>query len=824
MAKSLVIVESPAKAKTINKYLGTDYIVEASVGHVKDLPKGGLAIDVEGGFVPTYEIIHGKEDVVKRLRNLAARCERIFLATDPDREGEAIAHHIAEEIHDGRRPIRRVLFNEITKNGITSAMRSPREIDLPMVRAQEARRVMDRLIGYKVSPFLWRTFTGEGRGLSAGRVQSVALRLVVEREVAINSFVPIEYWNLLGHFRTRKGEEIVARLVRYDGREIRNPSGSLTDQKKEGQEFISAKADAEAIRERALKESYEIASIGTKEVKRVAPPPFTTSTIQQEASRKLKMATKRTMSVAQKLYEGVELGPRGRVGLITYMRTDSVRISDEAADAAEQFIYENYGKEYLPGGRVKSDAKKKGKNVQDAHEAIRPTDVKITPKEARKHLDKEMADLYELIWNRFIASQMAPAIFDQTTVEIAGGPFLFRATGRVTRFRGWMQVYGDAEEEPAKKGKGAQEEDSEFDRVLPEGLKKGEPLALESIETRQSFTKPPLRYTESTLVKELEAKGIGRPSTYASIISTIQDRGYVEQRERKLHATELGMKVCNALVASFPALFDVKFTARMEGELDTIARGEAEYVEVLKRFYRPFESALRGARVPTGAALPQAGGGAPARVRSSGRVARASDASDGRGATERGAAARGSTPAGVNPAEGVGSCPSCGAPMRLRAGKFGHYLACTAFPACRATLPANEDGSLRARDGGARAPAEPVPGETCDRCSAPMVRRRGKNGDFLGCSAYPTCNFTRQIALDVACPICKQGHLVQRVGGRYSSTFFGCTRYPECRFTSSLKPVDRACSRCGNTWLVEAWTKDEGTYIECPKCKQRDAA
>jgi DNA topoisomerase-1 len=799
MPKSLVIVESPAKAKTINKYLGADFVVEASIGHVKDLPKGGLAIDVESGFVPTYEIIHGKEDVVRRLQNLAGRCDRIYLATDPDREGEAIAHHIAEEIRGANRNIRRVLFNEITKNGVATAMRSPRDIDLPMVRAQEARRVMDRLIGYKVSPFLWRTFTAEGKGLSAGRVQSVALRLVVERELAINSFVPIEYWNLLGHFRTAKGEEIVARLVRHDGRDLKNPSGSLTERKDADapKEFISTRAEAEALRDRVLRESYRIASIGTKEVRRAAPPAFTTSTLQQEASRRLKMPTKRTMSVAQKLYEGLDLGPRGRVGLITYMRTDSVRVSEEAALAAEQYIYENYGKEYL-GAPPAREPKQKGKNVQDAHEAIRPTDLKITPKEARKHLDKESADLYELIWSRFVASRMAPALFDQTTVEIAGGEFLFRATGRVTRFRGWMQVYEDAEEETPKKGRaGSSEEEGEFDRALPEGLRKGGKLDLESVETRQSFTKPPLRYTESTLIKELESKGIGRPSTYASIISTIQERAYVEQRERKLHATELGIKVSNALVGSFPALFDVKFTARMEGELDTIARGEAEYLEVMRRFYRPFESSLKGAGV-------QLTRGAAPEKKLAGTRAR-----DGENAL---------------PAAQVAvrtACPKCTSPMVLRAGKYGPYLACTAFPKCRQTMPANPDGSPRFEKKEPAAAPVPVEGEVCARCGSPMMRRRGKSGEFLGCSAYPRCAFTKPIPLDLACPLCREGKLVQRAGGRYNSTFYGCTRYPECRFTSSLKPVDRKCARCGNAWLAEAWSQDEGTFIECPRCKNR---
>jgi len=833
MAKSLVIVESPAKAKTINKYLGADYIVEASVGHVKDLPRDGLAIDVDGGFVPTYEVIKGKEEVVKRLRSLASRCDRVFLATDPDREGEAIAHHIATEIHDQNRNIRRVLFNEITKSGITSAMKSPRDIDHQMVEAQEARRVMDRLIGYKVSPFLWKKFVGQSRGLSAGRVQSVALRLVVERERAINSFIPIEYWGVIGHFRTRDEQEIVARLVRYDGIEIRNPSGSGADLKepKEKLPFISTRQQAEAIRERALRESYAIASIVKKEVKRNAPLPFTTSTIQQEASRRLKMNTGRTMKLAQQLYEGVDLGKQGRVGLITYMRTDSTRISDEAADAATEFIYENYGKEYLPAGsgsaRPKAAApkatKKPAVNVQDAHEAIRPTDLKITPKEARKSLEKDLADLYELIWSRFVASQMAPAIFDQTTVEIEGGPFLFRATGRITRFKGWMQVYADDEESdrPArgKRSGGdatASDDEPDVDRALPENIRKSDPLRLESIETRQSFTKPPARYTESLLVKEMEAKGIGRPSTYSAIISTIQDRGYVEQRERRLHATELGMNVCDALVTSFPALFDVKFTAKMEGDLDTIAGGTATYLKVMQGFYRPLQSALGSVGV-----LRREGGG---------RSAISGGAAGSVGESRAPAARGGAKPKGKK-SDVV--CQKCGSPMELRLGNYGHYLACLGFPACRNIISATEEGVPKSRlpearsaearpseAAGRKKGAEEAGGEICDKCGLPMRRRKGKNGgEFFGCSGYPACTATRAIPLGVTCPSCEQGSIVERVGGRFNSVFYACTRYPECRFTSNLKPVNTPCARCGNRWMVQAWTKEDGEFLECPKCK-----
>ncbi len=771
--KTLVIVESPAKAKTINKYLGPDYIVEASIGHVKDLPREGLSIDVEEDFRATYEIIRGKEDVVKRLQQLAERCSEVFLATDPDREGEAIAHHIAQEISPRNSRIRRVLFNEITKAGVTAAMNAPRDIDQDMVHAQEARRVMDRLIGYKVSPFLWKTFRGESRGLSAGRVQSVALRLVVERERAINSFIPIEYWSLVGRFRTGRDEEIVARLVRADGLDIRNPSGSAVLDKREfdraaltaadeetlpRMRSISSRAEAEELRERALREEYAIASITKKEVRRGAPEPFTTSTLQQEASRKLRMNPQRTMKLAQNLYEGAEIGARGRTGLITYMRTDSTRVSDEARDGAEAFIYENYGKEYLPlrtdgrGATPKSKPRAKAVKAQDAHEAIRPTDVRITPKEARKHLDREAADLYELIWSRFVASCMATAILDQTTVDIEGGPFLFRATGRVVRFRGWQQVYDDVDESKERKSKGKEGDDDDGQTSLPPNMRRGEPIALEALDTKHSATRPPVRYTESLLIKEMEAKGIGRPSTYASIIATIQDRGYVEQIDRRLHATDLGMKVSDALVAGFPTLFDIRFTAKMEGDLDTIAGGRNSYLKVVQGFYRPLEQAL---------AKVGAGGRRPARPRNAPMIARQAANQPGEPLQLDNAVAP--------PEEKTMYCPQCNAPMRLRSGREG--------------------------------------------------------SEFYGCTRYPECRGTRPVPLGVTCPSCAEGDVVARTGGRYNGVFYACSRYPDCRFTSSKFPINKPCPSCDSTYLVYVDSPTGGRYVECPKCRSKiDAA
>jgi len=760
--KTLVIVESPAKAKTINKYLGPEYIVEASIGHVKDLPREGLAIDVEHGFRPTYEIIRGKEDVVHRLQSLAERCSEVFLATDPDREGEAIAHHIAQEIAPNNGRIRRVLFNEITRSAITAAMKAPRDIDKSMVEAQEARRAMDRLIGYKVSPFLWRTFRGESRGLSAGRVQSVAVRLVVERERAINSFIPVEYWSLMGRFSSPRCPEFTARLVRVDGVDIRNPSGSAVTEKGDRAQaeptqvvapatesptmFISSREQAEKLRERALKEAYAIDAITRRETRRAPPLPFTTSTLQQEASRRLKINPQRAMKLAQTLYEGVELAGRGRVGLITYMRTDSTRVSDEARAAAHEFIYSNFGKEYVPDSEASSQSsvrKKSGPKVQDAHEAIRPTDVRLTPKEVRKHLERDLAALYELVWSRFVASSMSHAILDQTSVDIVGGPFVFRATGRVVRFRGWMQVYDDVDEEKESKSKSRGGNDEDTDTTLPEHIRKGEALDLGSIESKQTQTRPPARYTESLLIKEMESKGIGRPSTYASIIATIQERGYVEQKERRLYATELGMRVCDALIAGFPSLFDIRFTARMEGDLDTIAGGDSSYLKVMQRFYRPLEKAL--AQVAPGRAIRAVPRAAPMIATTSSVTRQSAE--------------------GAPPESTAIVCPECGAAMRLRRGRQG--------------------------------------------------------GEFYGCARYPECAGTRPLPLGVTCPACSTGEIVQRVGGRYKSVFFACTRYPECRFTSKHLPVNHACTRCGNNFVVRFDSPAEGELVECPRCKAR---
>ena len=783
MGKSLVIVESPSKAKTINKYLGPEYIVEASLGHVRDLPRKDLAIDVDAGFVPTY-------DVIERLKRLTRQVDTLYLATDPDREGEAIAWHIAQEIGDDSLPTYRVLFNEITRAGVRSGMEQPRAIDIDLVRAQEARRVMDRLIGYKISPFLWNAFRGESHGgLSAGRVQSVALRLVVEREKEINSFIPVEYWNLYGTFATGDGEEFSARLVEADGVRIENPRGSAADEEKAEKKSradlagekrtISSKGEAEELRDRALFESYVVRSRKTKQTRRRAPLPFTTSTLQQDANTRLRMKPKETMKVAQRLYEGVDLGGGGRTGLITYMRTDSTRLSAEAMGDAEEWIYDNYGKEYLPKNRKLPAKAKEG--VQDAHEAIRPTDLKVTPKRAGGLLDPESARLYELIYRRFIASQMADALFDQTTVEIEGGPFLFRANGRVPKFRGWLQVYDDVKEEKSataggkRKGSGSskREKEEESDTILPSGLKKGVPVDLLTIALKESRTKPPPRYSESSLVKELEAKGIGRPSTYAATIGTILDRGYVGEEGRYLHATPLGIKVSDALVMAFPDLFDVKFTARMEKDLDTIATGSSTYLKVMNGFYRPFSGALKRARIsPPQSSESKEEKRGPVRLRKSSKRAE-------KKRLESASSAR------------IGSatitCPKCSSNMELREGKYGPYYACTAFPKCSNLIPASEVDA-EGRPSEARSKKVETSDTSCPECGSAMIRRAGKNGDFLGCSGFPGCRKTMPVPLDHDCPSCGTGKLVERRSKKTGTSFYGCSRFPECRHTSDVLP------------------------------------
>ena len=736
--KALIIVESPAKAKTINKYLGHDYIVEASVGHIKNIPKSQLGIDVEHGFAPEYETIAGKAEVIERLREHAGKARSIYIATDPDREGEAIGWHIARAVEDKNKSVFRVLFHEITERGITDAMQRPGKINEDLVNSQQARRAMDRLVGYKISPFVWKTVF---YGLSAGRVQSVALRLICEREEAITSFIPLEYWSIVGRFETPGSDPFFAKLFKVVGADP----------------VIGDTTTAEGYVNDIRKQSFVIADVQRKPVRRNPPAPFITSTLQQEAARRLRFSAKRAMMLAQKLYEGMDLGEEGRVGLITYMRTDSTRLSDDAVKEVREYIYTNYGKEYVPH---EPRLFKKGKSSQDAHEAIRPTSTKYTPKTVKKYLDEEMFALYELIWNRFVASQMSPAVFEQLTVDIRGGDYVFRATDAIPKFRGFLQVYDDIAEET--------EPSADEDPVskLPPNLAKDQHASLSDIVPNQHFTKPPARFTESSLVKELETQGIGRPSTYALIVDTIQARKYVEQRDRRLYPTELGITVSRILVQNFPHLFDVSFTARMEEELDTIASGKQTYEQVMEDFYRPFIKEVEGVDKKSSA------------IKKS--LQQMTDE----------------------------KCELCGKPMIIKWGRNGRFMACSGYPACRNTKPLP----------GEQEQAKQHTGMKCELCGGEMIMKGGRFGSFLGCSNYPTCKNTKPLSIGVQCPKCKDGYVIERKTKR-KRIFYGCSRYPDCDFASWDKPVARKCDTCGNEYMVEKRSATRGEFLSCPSCK-----
>ena len=736
--KSLIIVESPSKAKTINKYLGKDFVVEASVGHIKNLPKSKMGIDVDAGFMPEYETIKGKDEVIKRLRDHASKAGAVYLATDPDREGEAIAWHIAREIEQDNTNVFRVMFHEITERGITEAMNQPMKIDNNLVNSQQARRAMDRLVGYKVSPFVWKTVF---YGLSAGRVQSVAVRLICEREEAINSFIPVEYWSIVAEFQAEGKDAFFAKLFKVDGNDP----------------VIGDTTTAEGYVNDIKSQRFSIADLQTKPVRRNPPPPFITSTLQQESARRLRLNAKRTMMLAQKLYEGIDLGEEGRVGLITYMRTDSTRLSNDAVQEIREYIFSNYGKDYLPS---QPRDFRKAKSSQDAHEAIRPTSAKYHPKAVRKYLEGDMYNLYELIWNRFVSCQMSPAVFDQVTVDVQGGDYLFRATDTIPKFRGFLQVFDDMEDETEK------QTDEDPVSKLPANLKLGENAELRNLLPNQHFTKPAGRFTESSLVKELESLGIGRPSTYALIVDTVQTRKYVEQRERRLYPTELGKAVNRILVNNFPNLFTVEFTAKMEEELDTIASGERTYEVVMDDFYQPFIKAVEGV-------------------------------------DKKAAAIKESLQEETDEV-----CDLCGKKMIIKWGRNGRFMACKGYPGCKNTKPLPEEQKLM----------EHVQGKKCILCGGDMIVKGGKFGAFLGCSNYPDCRNTQPISIGVNCPKCKDGEVIERKTKR-KRIFFGCSRYPDCDFASWDRPVDKACDTCGNNYLVMKYTQTRGEFLNCPVCK-----
>jgi len=734
--RSLVVVESPTKVKTIQKYLDATYVVKASMGHVRDLPKSQLGVDPKKGFKPRYVISPGKKKVLDELKKAAEKADALYVATDPDREGEAIGWHLAQELPVNKRKVYRITFNEITERAVKAAFLHPGKIDLKKVDAQQARRVLDRLVGYNLSPLLWDKIQ---RGLSAGRVQSVAVRLIVDREREIEAFRPEEYWSLHARLRGERPPEFTATLKEVEGEKV-----SLPDE-----------ATTRGVMERLEGARYVVRTVTRGERRRSPAPPFITSTLQQEAGRKLGFTAKKTMMVAQQLYEGIDLGGEGPVGLITYMRTDSVQVAREAQEETRALIGKRFGREYLP--ETPPVYRSRGR-AQEAHEAIRPSDVARDPRGLARHLTKDQLALYRLIWERFLASQMQPAVYDTVAADITAGPVpdaavakasetapvaLFRAQGQTLKFKGFTAVYVETREE----SEAGPEEEAES--AIPP-LEVGEVLALLALDPKQHFTQPPARFTEASLVKVLEELGIGRPSTYASILGTIiNERGYVHRERRTLFPTQLGIEVTDLLKPFFPEIMDVEFTAQMEDSLDKIEDGDRAWVDTVREFYARFEPELRRAE---------------------------KEMRNVKAGTETGEA-----------------CPECGQPLLERWGRFGKFLACSAYPDCRYT---------RDLSGNERAADEPTD-ETCPTCGKPMVIKHGRYGKFIACSGYPECKTTKPVTLGIACPQpgCA-GQLVARRSKR-GRVFYGCSAYPNCTFVVWQRPVADPCPKCGAAFLTE---------------------
>jgi len=857
MARSLVIVESPAKAKTINKYLGRNYVVKASYGHVMDLPKKTIGILLPGQengkkkkkrkakagapekkvakpvvvtaqniFEPTYEVIPGKIKVIHDLQKAARGADAIYLAGDPDREGEAICAHLAEilgkpkkyadlvvhEVKEGEEKapkpaakkeppktngappkIYRVMFNEITQKAIKAAFEHPSEVNENLVDAQQARRVLDRIVGYKVSPLLWNKVR---RGLSAGRVQTVALRLIVEREQEIRAFIPKEYWSIHALLDAGAPPLFEAKLIKFKGEDIE----------------VLNQESADKVVAAVQKAKWQVASVAQKEKRRNAPPPFTTSKLQQAAYNRLRFTAKRTMSLAQKLYEGVELGTEGSVALITYMRTDSVRVSNDALDQVRAMIPERFGASYLP---EKPNFYKSKKDAQEAHEAVRPTDVLRAPEDVRPFLEDDLFKLYQLIWQRFVASQMLPAIFDQTTIDISAGDYTFRATGSVQKFDGYLRVY----QTPVA---GADREDDEKDdegegRSLPQ-VREGQSLRLDQIRPDQHFTEPPPRYNDATLVKELEEKGIGRPSTYAAIISTIVEREYVTKDQGRFSPTMLGERVSVLLVKSFEDIFDVGFTARLEEELDEIEEGKLPWRQAVKEFWDPFVVDLDKADeqmlsykagIPTGLKCEKCGEGELLeRISRHGFFLGCNRYPDCDYIKDLSP----ELPAEADGVAKIEYCDNCGKEMVIKRGRFGVFLACKGYPDCKTTRRLVSGTRI------ARQPDVPLD-EKCPLDDAQLLRRQGRFGDFVGCTNYPKCKYTRPITLGIKCPKCSEGEFVRRGisrGRGAGRIFYGCSRYPDCDFTTPHEPINEPCPKCGAPFIVEKRTK-QGNFRTCIK-------
>jgi DNA topoisomerase I len=818
MAKNLVIVESPAKAKTINKYLGSDYLVLASVGHIKDLPSKGLGVDIENNFEPTYEVIpdikkRNNKKVVSDLKKAAKAADSIYLAADPDREGEAICQHLAEEIvpKKPKKEVFRVMFNEITKNAIKEAFNHPKQVNKDLVDAQQARRILDRLVGYKVSPILWKNIGGK---LSAGRVQTVAVRLVVDREREIEAFVKTEYWTITANLGAKLPPNFDSRLYKVEDLTVKT-SGFDQDLKKNETHIKDEKTATDIVSE-AEKENFIVDSVTTKERKRNPVPPFITSKLQQEASRKIGFAVKRTMSTAQKLYEGVEIGAEGAVGLITYMRSDSTRVSDTALAEVRDFIGGSYGQNYLPEKAI--NYKSKG-GAQDAHEAIRPTDVNRSPESIKQYLSADEYKLYRLIWQRFVASQMNAAIFDQTTIDIKAGRFMFRATGSVQKFDGFLKVYQEGRDETPKDG----EVDDDAELTLPK-VEKGEQLKLNKISPEQHFTEPPPRFTEATLVKALEEKGIGRPSTYASIMTTIQDREYVEKLDSRFHPTGLGTTVNDVLVAGFTDLFNPTYTARMEEELDNIEEGKINWRDALRNFYDKFSVDLKNAEeglkdkkkavIATDEICQTCGSPMVIKFGRFGQFLACENYPECKTTREVGskkAAGDGANgEAGADGAvEEVPPCELCGREMALKKGRFGTFYGCSGYPECKNIRKIDK------RSGATVTVAPPVElDEECPKDGAKLVIRQGRFGEFTSCSNYPKCDYIKRETLGIKCPKCKTGEIAVKKSKR-GKAFYGCTNYPKCDEVYWDKPIVEPCPQCAAPMVFEKTTKKEGTIRYC---------
>ncbi len=716
----LVIVESPAKSKTIKKILGSSYDIEASYGHIRDFPPKVLGFDVQNDFTPSFEVIPEKKAVVKKLNELAKKSDKVYLASDPDREGEAIAWHIRQVIDVPDDKVYRIEFNEITPKAVTYAVEHSRQIDMKRVKAQQTRQILDRLVGYKISPVLWEKM--RNYHLSAGRVQSVALKMICEREDEINAFTPVEYWTISAELLKGKST-FTAELAKY-----KNSKVDIKNEK-ESNEIV------EYLKEKGR--NFEVSKISTRNTQRKPSAPFITSTLQREASNKLGYGVSKTMQIAQKLYEGIDIGSDGPVGLITYMRTDSTRISEDAQNAAKDFIINNYGDKYYP--KTPNNYVKKSKNVQDAHEAIRPSYIDKTPDSIKSYLTSEQYNLYKLIWSKFVSSQMENASVKNTTIDIEAGECLFKAGISKITFDGYLKLYNENEEE------------ENFSKI-PD-LKEGDELKLKEVIPKQHFTSPPPRYTEASLVKALEEHGIGRPSTYAPIISKIQQKNYVEKKEKALAPTNLGMTLCKQLVEHFKDIMNYEFTANMETKLDDIAEDKLKWNEVIKDFYTPFIVTVSNAK------------------KNMQKVTIESDI----------------------------VCPNCGSKMVVRTSRFGtQFLGCSNYPNCKTMLPLDSEGNVTEQNQETE--------EKCEKCNSPMIKKTGPYGPYLECT-NETCKNRKRIikSTGVKCPKCNTGEIIFKKS-KYGKVFFGCSNYPKCDFVSWYEPVNEKCPECGS-FLVKKITK-----------------